>query len=207
MILSYNELRQDIQAARVLSPIEDSQINASSIDVRLGGRILVERANPKGVQTVVLRDRETLDFEEVDISAKGAIPFILKPGQFILAHTIEVFNLPLDISAEFKLNSSAARMGLSHALAVWADAGWHGSVLTLELHNISQQHAIQLHFGDRIGQMVFHRHARVPKDRGYGSRGAYNKSPSVMPAQKNGRSKAPPAIPALLQEPAKPWEA
>ena len=73
-------------------------------------------------------------------------------------------------------------MGLSHALAVWADAEWNGSTMTLELHNVTRYHQLALHYGDRIGQVVFHRHAPVPRERSYAARGAYNGHLSAMPA-------------------------
>ena len=216
MLLSYHELRQEVQAAQVISPIEDAQVNASSIDVRLGSTILVERSHPDGPQLVSLRDRTTLAFDTVTLEENGS-PFILEPGQFILAHTLEVFNLPLTLSAEFALNSSAARMGLGHALAGWADAGWNNSTLTLELHNQSQQHRIALYHGDRIGQMIFFRHTKVPFDRSYAARGAYNGQLRAMPAQPNKspvkpapaptkRRAAAPAIPGPATAAAKPWE-
>ena len=99
----------------------------------------------------------------------------LEPNQFILAQTVEMFNLPLDISAEYKLKSSMARIGLEHLNAGWADAGWHGSVLTLELKNISQCQRIRIRPGDAIGQIVFFRHKPVPYEKSYAARGRYNK--------------------------------
>ena len=212
MILSYHQLRREVQATGVIGPIKDAQVNASSIDVRLGASILVERNNPEGLVTVSLQDREALAFDPVELTPGGP-PFLLAPGQFILANTLEVFNLPNDLSAEFRLNSSAGRMGLGHALSVWADAGWHGSMLTLELHNITRGHNIALHYGDRIGQMIFHRHAAVPKEQSYAERGAYNGQLTAMPAQpaKGAQARpvaailaAPPPAPASRVIP--PWE-
>ena len=212
MILSYHQLRREVQATGVVEPIKDAQVNASSIDVRLGASILVERNNPEGLVTVSLQDREALAFDPVELTPGGP-PFLLAPGQFILAHTLEVFNLPNDLSAEFRLNSSAGRMGLGHALSVWADAGWHGSTLTLELHNIARGHNIALHYGDRIGQMIFHRHIAVPKEQSYAERGAYNGQLTAMPAQpaKGAQARPVAAIPAA-SPPAQasrvipPWE-
>lgn len=183
MILSYTELKLEVQAARVLHPVEDVQINAASIDVRLGACIL-EECEPDDDEegVVMLRERTALHFRPVILTRCGW-PYLLKPGRFVLAQTIEEFNLPLTLSAEFRLKSSAARMGLGHALAVWADAGWHGSVLTLELQNLTQHHTLGLHYGDRIGQMIFHRHAAVPLERSYTTRGAYNNNLTTNPAR------------------------
>lgn len=176
MILSYTQLKQRVQMRGVMSPVEDGQINGSSVDVRLGAKLLVEMRDPNVAEdelaVVSLRERTPLTFEEFDLST-GA-PFLLYPGQFVLGQTMEAFNLPLDLSAEYRMKSSAARMGLSHALAVWCDPGWSGSVLTLELHNLTSAHIIELNYGDRIGQMIFHDHALVPRERSYLLRGKYN---------------------------------
>lgn len=91
----------------------------------------------------------------------------------------EVFNLPEDISAEYKLKSSMARIGLEHMNAGWCDAGWHGSVLTLEFKNMLQYHAILIRPGDAIGQMIFFYHEPVPKSASYATRGRYNNDKSV----------------------------
>jgi len=69
---------------------------------------------------------------EIDISDRTEEdPYYLAPSEFVLAETIETFNLPDDISAQFVLKSSRAREGLNHLLAGWCDPGWHGSKLTL----------------------------------------------------------------------------
>jgi deoxycytidine triphosphate deaminase len=44
----------------------------------------------------------------------------------------------------------------------------------LELHNISQFHNIVMRAGDKIGQMIFHAHDKVPAQMSYAKRGAYN---------------------------------
>ena len=45
-------------------------------------------------------------------------PFMLQSGEFCLAETLELFNLPDDISCQFVLKSSRARSGLNH-VACW----------------------------------------------------------------------------------------
>ena len=75
----------------------------------------------------------------------------LAPGQFCLAATAETFYLPDNIAAEFKLKSSLARAGLNHALAGFADPGWTGSVLTLELTNTLRWHSLRLRPGMKAG--------------------------------------------------------
>ena len=174
-LISYNELCQMVEAG-VITGVDLKDVNGTSIDVHLGDTILVEQYG-EGAQTVSLRDKQALNMRPHTMVADGY--YDLRPSEFILAHTVEKFNLPADISAEFKLNSSGARIGLENALATWCDPHWTGSVLTLELCNLTRFHAIRLHNGCRIGQMIFHKSEPVPADRGYGVRGRYNGDSSV----------------------------
>lgn len=174
-LLSYNELCELVEQG-CIGPVDMRDVNGSSIDVYLGNEVLREDCYESGHRVVSLRDKQHLSTTLVDITGAH---YDLQPGEFLLAHTVEMFNLPADISAEFKLNSSGARIGLENALATWCDPHWHGSVLTLELKNLTRYHTIRLHDRCRIGQMIFHRSAPVPVERGYGVRGRYNGDTSV----------------------------
>lgn len=177
-LLSYNQL-VDLVEKGVIGPIEHDQINAASIDVRLGSDLVIEKLNLPGYAPAVdIKKREVFPSETVDMGITGY--YDLKPGEFILAHTVEVFNLPMDICAEFKLKSSGARTGLENALATWCDNGWSGSVLTLELKNLLQYHPIRLTPGMLVGQMIFYRTEPVPVDRSYKVRGRYNNDTSAQ---------------------------
>lgn len=153
----------------VVKNVKEDCINAASIDITLGARLLIE-SRDKEEPVVHLANRMPLHTHEVDC-ANG---YMLRPGEFILAHSEQEFNLPNDISAEYKLKSSMARIGINHALAGWCDAGWHGSVLTLELMNVTRHHHIVIKKGDRIGQMIFFRHQEVLPSQSYAARGRYN---------------------------------
>lgn len=181
MILNTYEILDLIEAG-VIENATPSNVNGSSLDLTLGKYILVERMSDQhkfsGLNNIVsLRQKDSLCMERVDIEKAGH--FILRPGQFILAETKEKFNIPLDISAEYKLKSSMARIGLEHLNAGWVDPGWTGSVLTLEFRNLTTFHEIELREGDKIGQMVFFKHAPVEMDDSYAVRGRYNKLDSV----------------------------
>lgn len=151
-------------------------INASSIDVRLGETFYSEKEVSPNVNLVTL-DKGCVTPHMVKV--EGSL--WLEPGQFCLAHTEEEFDLPDDISAEFRLKSSVARKGIDHALAVWIDAGFHGSVLTLEIRNNLRFHTTLLKKGDKIGQIVFHRHSDA-EEYSYRKKGSYNNSKSVTRA-------------------------
>lgn len=105
----------------VIEAAKPEHINAASIDIRLGTRILVE-ASPNGLSSVVdLAGKEVPAMREIDLAVNGY--YDLRPGDFCLAGTIERFNLPNDIAAEYRLNSSLARAGLDAALAMWCFTG------------------------------------------------------------------------------------
>lgn len=181
MILNTYQIRSLVDEGVVENSHYDL-INSASIDLRLGKFILVETMPESHKMTglnkiVSLKQKDSLHMEKIDLEARGH--FILRPGQFILAETIEKFNLPLNISAEYKLKSSMARIGLEHLNAGWCDAGWHGSVLTLEFRNLTTFHEIELCYGDKIGQMVFFTHESVDLDDSYAIKGRYNKLNAV----------------------------
>ena len=170
MLLSYTELCELIEQGVINAPFEN--VNASSIDITLDDMLLSEALDVnKGIF--------------IDLSAKMAITTraqiakpegvcVLSPGHFILASSQETFNLPNNISAEYKLKSSMARNGLEHLNAGWCDAGWKNSKLTLELKNMTQSHHLLLRPGMKIGQMVFFKHAPVPDHASYANKGRYN---------------------------------
>jgi dCTP deaminase len=178
-ILSYSELCELI-ALGVIEGADYDAVNSASIDIHLGNTILIENINTsQGPDSVLyLNKKSSLPTEKVVLEQKGG--FVMHPGQFLLAQSREVFHLPNNISAEYKLKSSMARIGLEHMNAGWCDAGWNGSVLTLELKNLTERHRIVLTEGDRIGQMVFYRHEPVPESKSYAARGSYNNDKTVQ---------------------------
>lgn len=177
MLIAGKELFELIERGVITAKPEN--VNAASIDVRLADVFFFEADPHKLGETPKI----------IDLDAKESVPMIrhkvpeggavhLHPGDFCLASTVEIFNLPNDISALFVLRSSMARNGLEHMQAGWADAGWNGSSLTLELVNMLKRHPLRLRPGMRIGQMIFHRHADAG-DRSYGKIGNYNHTPTT----------------------------
>ena len=174
MLLSYNEICELIEQG-VIEFADYNCVNSASLDIHIGDHVLLE-ADEGSV--LVLRDRTPLK------TVQHRLPFDVLPGEFILASSREVFHLPNNISAEYKLKSSMARIALDHLNAGWCDAGWNGSVLTLELKNVSNNHAIRLHKGDAIGQIVFFKHSPVPYDKSYEVRGRYNNDKTAQGVKK-----------------------
>jgi len=166
MILPDIEIHQ-LCTAGMVTPFDPSLVNPASLDVRLGHQLLIESCESPQLVPYPLDQHSEAD------------PYLLQPGQFVLAQTVETFNLPPTTAAQFVLKSSRAREGLEHLLAGYCDPGWSGSVLTMELHCSRQLHPVKLWPGMKIGQMVFHRMAAVP-ERDYSVTGRYNNDQTVM---------------------------
>lgn len=176
MLLSYTELCELIDQNIIDAPIDN--VNASSIDLTLDDVILVEIEEKRFVdlankESIVTGEYNMDEIEEGD-DPEHMRCYYLHPGEFVLASSKEVFNLPNNISAEYKLKSSMARNGLEHLNAGWCDAGWYGSKLTLELKNMTQDHTLILRPGMKIGQVVFFKHTPVPDHASYATKGRYN---------------------------------
>lgn len=151
----------------MIVPFDRELINPASYDVRLGDVLLIESAEGPDLVPYPLGGHTQEN------------PYLLRPGQFVLAHTVEVFNLPDDIAAQFMLKSSRAREGLEHLMAGYCDPGWHGSTLTMELHNSRQLQPVPLWPGMKIGQMIFYQMAGIPQ-RSYAITGRYNGDTSAQ---------------------------
>lgn len=79
--------------------------------------------------------------------------YVLQPGQFVLASTVEKLTLPSNVLADIKGKSTVGRTGLSVEFAGFIDSGFHGNV-TLEIVN-HLPFAYTLHAGQLIAQIRF----------------------------------------------------
>lgn len=177
MLLTYSQLCKLVDQDVISGLSSRDQVNGASIDLTLGRWLYLE--SPKG-HVVDLAAKQTPTTYRHDLYER---PYTLQPGEFVLAQTRELFNLPNDMALEYKLKSSLARAGLNHLLAGWADPGWHGSVLTLELHNVLNHHALLLSPDMKIGQAVFWRGQPVPQQQSYAVRGRYNNNTEAQPSK------------------------
>ena len=145
MILSDKNILSRLERVDLSNtPLEEGQIQPASVDIRLGDTFSVIEDSPSGVIT--------LD-EETTYRPLRSDTYVLLPGQFILATTMEYFILPNDLTAFVEGRSSLGRMGLFIQNAGWVDPGFQGEI-TLELFNANRC-AIKLQTGRRVGQLVF----------------------------------------------------
>ena len=99
-----------------------------------------------------LREQKDRYFERQRLDPDGN--FVLHPGAFLLASTLEFIQLPRDIAGRLEGRSSLGRLGLQvHATAGFVDPGFEGT-LTFELIN-SGKLPIRVFPGIRLGQICF----------------------------------------------------
>jgi len=150
----------------LVSPFQGELVNPASLDVRLGENLLVE------LPTTV----SMMPFSIAGHTQEK--PFMLQPHEFVLAETMEEFQLPDCVAGQLALKSSRAREGIEHLLAGYIDPGYQGR-LTLELQNARSMHAVPLWPGMRIAQIVFHKMSMLP-GQSYAVTGRYQGDTAVQ---------------------------
>ena len=128
----------------VIEPVTKEQIQPASVDIRLGNTFSIVDDSPSGIITL----DGSINYKTITTDT-----YLLLPGQFVLATTMEYFELPDDLTAFVEGRSSLGRMGLFIQNAGWVDPGFKGEI-TLELFNANRC-AIELKAGRRVGQLVF----------------------------------------------------
>ena len=145
MILSDKTLMKMLEEKTlVVEPIEKEQIQPASIDIRLGNTFSIVEDTSTGIINLE---------NEIKYKTITTDSYVLLPNQFVLATTMEYFDLPDDLTAFVEGRSSLGRMGLFIQNAGWVDPGFKGEI-TLELYNANRC-AIELKAGRRVGQLVF----------------------------------------------------
>lgn len=155
MILSDTDIKKALKDKRiVIKPTPDlkTQLGSCSIDLRLGYlfRIFDHSKYP-------YIDPYKKDYgEEItrEIKLKPGQQFIMQPGDFVLAATLENVKIPNDLMGRLEGRSSLGRMGIVvHSTASIFDPGWDGKCV-LELGNLGRM-AVVLTPGMRICAMTF----------------------------------------------------
>jgi dCTP deaminase len=164
VLLSDRDIRAELAAGDLrISPLGVGHVQPASVDLRLGHRV--------GVFDL----RHHLHVDPADIPADlirlsiDLADFVLRPGGFLIASTLEEVTIPDDMAAQIDGISTLGRLGLVvHSTAGWVDPGFRGS-LTLELSNAGPL-PIVLTPAMRIAQLVLFR-CSSPAERPYGSAG------------------------------------
>lgn len=80
------------------------------------------------------------------------LPYILKPGEFVIGQTIEEFDMPLDVMSFYAVKSAAFRVGLN-VICGANDPGYVGKA-TMGIHNVSEN-PIRLFSGMKLLRTIF----------------------------------------------------
>jgi dCTP deaminase len=164
MLLSDRDLIDELKAGQLqLEPFDPALVQPSSIDVRLDRFFRVFNNHLyTHIDPAVQQDDLTAMVEVAD-----GQPFVLHPGEFVLASTLEVITLGDQLAGRLEGKSSLGRLGLlTHSTAGFIDPGFSGHV-TLELSNVANL-PIRLWPGMKIGQLCIFR-LSSPAEHPYGA--------------------------------------
>ena len=184
MILSDRDLKTAIKKGRLgFSPaVAPQQIGPCSIDLRLGPDFKMFKSS----RLVLIDPKEGLPHDYMEeVRLRDEDKFILHPGDFVLASTIESIRVGDDLMVRVEGKSTLARMGILVHTAGFVDPGFEGNI-TLEISNQSNV-AIALYPGMFICQVAAHG-LSSPSEVPYNKRkhSAYKKSKgTVMPNPQN----------------------
>lgn len=150
-VLSDSQIGKELAYGELdVSPVNLSeQLQPNSLDIRLGDEF-----------SLFLEDGPTIDpkegiKEEHYTTFSDVEGYKVFPGDFVLATTIESFDIPDYLYGQLHGRSSVGRLGIEvHSTAGLLDSGYSGEV-TLEIVN-NNSSVIKLYPGMRIAQVVFH---------------------------------------------------
>jgi dCTP deaminase len=164
VLLSDRDLVSEIKSGQLqLDPFEPALVQPSSIDVRLDRWFRVFNNHLYTHIDPAQRQDELTTLLETE---EGQ-PFVLHPGEFVLASTLEVITLGDQLAGRLEGKSSLGRLGLlTHSTAGFIDPGFSGHV-TLELSNVANL-PITLWPGMKIGQLCIFR-LSSPAEHPYGA--------------------------------------
>ena len=138
-----------------IEPFNEENVGPCSVDLHLDYifsvfkmGIVVDPKNPESINSAI---------ESINIKDKEF--FIIAPGQFILASTVESIKIPNYIAATLEGLSSIARLGITVHAAGLVNAGTgmkNPTTLTLEM-TCQNSSPVKLYPYMRIVQIIFHR--------------------------------------------------
>lgn len=138
--------------------IDEFQIQAHSVDLRLGYSFLI----PKSWQITKL-GRQALNIDHFDknhtpyfetVELEEGQFFELLPGEYVLVSTLESIKVPKDLMGILYPRSSTNRRGLSIDLTGIIDSGYEGQ-LVIPIRNNTNSQVVRVYPGERFCQVTF----------------------------------------------------
>ena len=155
MILSDRDIKKAIKNGDIkISPTPNfaTQLGSCSIDLRLGNIFRVFEHSKHAYIDPSKKDYSNEITREIRL--KDGEPFIVQPGDFVLAATLEKVTIAPALLGRLEGRSSLARLGIVvHSTASVFEPGWDGNPV-LELGNLGRM-AVALTPGMRICAMTF----------------------------------------------------
>ncbi|AIG64752.1 deoxycytidine triphosphate deaminase [Corynebacterium atypicum] len=150
MLLSDHDIRAAIDSGELgITPFDPELIQPSSVDVRLDKFFRVFNNS----RYTHIDPKQEMDELTTLVEVAEGDSFVLHPGEFVLASTLEEFRLPAHLAGRLEGKSSLGRLGLlTHSTAGFIDPGFSGFI-TLELSNVANL-PIVLYPGMKVGQLA-----------------------------------------------------
>lgn len=161
MILTDKEIRSYClhkdDTAPLISPFQESQLQAASYDVRLSGKITSFK---KSVQTIDLSQNENFDLYDQHILSDNDF-YILQPNEYILAELHETVSLPANLVAHLRPRTRFTRLGL--LIADQHCNPTYSGTLFIGLRNVSPN-GLKIRKDMMIAQIVFEELSSTPSE-------------------------------------------
>ncbi len=169
MILSDRDILERLKRGDIVitpPPNLDTQLQPASLDLRLG----YDFQTFNYTRQALIDPADPATFEQLTTltQLEDGERFIVHPGEFVLATTLEHMEIPADLLARLEGRSSIGRVGIViHSTAGYVDPGFKGKI-TLEISNLGKI-AVALYPGMRICQVAFEEMSS-PVSSGYGEK-------------------------------------
>lgn len=155
MILSDKDIKKALKESRIgIEPMIDfkTQLGSCSLDLRLGNIFRVFEHSKKPYIDPAKKDYSNEITTEMVL--KDGEQFIMQPGDFVLAVTLEKITIAPNLMGRLEGRSSLGRLGIVvHSTASIFEPGWDGKCV-LELGNLGRM-AVALTVGMRVCAMTF----------------------------------------------------
>ena len=151
MFLPDQTIKKYLQSGKIVvdPPCDEKNVRGAGIRVHLHDKILI----PRPGQVIDLKNPVALEYDEHFLSQE---PYTIKPGEFLLASTIEKLRLDRSLIAFIDGRSTIARLGLTvHLSSTTIDGNYdEARATTLEMKNAGN-FSITINYQDPIGEIVF----------------------------------------------------
>ena len=155
MVLSDRDLKKALMEGKIVitpAPSPATQFGSCSIDLRLGNTFRVFEHSRNAYIDPSQKDYSSEITREVKV--KTGEHFVMQPGDFVLAVTLERVKIANDLMGRLEGRSSLGRLGIVvHSTASIFEPGWNG-VVVMELGNLGRM-PVALYPGMRVCALTF----------------------------------------------------